>query len=112
MDDDPRAAEVCQLGLRGCELLVTILVDFSTTQGVLLTVIWHRIWNRAKAIKSIVSICVRRELAAEVELGLVWILLFVKTIGATLPDVDNDAGNRSACGGVLDNAVHKNNLAI
>ena len=75
-------------------------------------VIRHRIRSRPKAVQPVVAVLVSSKVPAEVELGLVGVLLLVQAVGGALPDVDLCAGDGLVGCGVADNSVHVDHLAV
>lgn len=77
-----------------------------------LTIVRHRVRDRPQAVQAVIAILIRCELATQVKVCLVWILLLVQTVCAALPNVYRDALDRLSRRSIRHHAVHKGHLAI
>lgn len=76
------------------------------------TIIGNRVWRRSQAVEVVPTIGIRLELAAQVELNLLGILLLVQAVCRRLPHLNRRANKRLLSLKVHDTAVHKDHLAI
>src|SRR5215471_2377177 len=62
------------------------------------SIIWYRVGDGFDSHKAVASLAVGAELAAQIHLGLLGVLLLVQPIFASLPDVEQGIRNRCPIG--------------
>lgn len=76
------------------------------------TIVRNGIRRRTQAVKRVLSILIRLELAAQVKLNLLGVLLLVQPVRGSLPHLDRRTDKRLFCLEVHDTTVHERHLSI